>query len=161
MAIKLRDPHKYLRRLPGGDPASVAAWIKRHLEALAMQGFAERGLYSRSRDLVRFSARIRAIFRGAFEAAGLAYFNPHSLRNTLLRLGQSICQTPEDFKAWSQNLGHEKVLTTFTSYGQVSASRQGEIIKNLENPERGGAATNVSELARALARELKEVVTTS
>jgi integrase/recombinase XerD len=55
VVIQLRDPHKYLRRLPGGDPSSVAAWIKRHLEALAMQGLAERGLYSRSRDLVRFA----------------------------------------------------------------------------------------------------------
>jgi integrase/recombinase XerD len=55
MAIHLRDPHRFLRRLPSGDPASLAAWIKRHLEALAMQGLAERGLYSRSRDLVRFA----------------------------------------------------------------------------------------------------------
>ena len=30
---------------------------------------------------------IRAIFRSAFEAAGLPYFNPHSLRNTLVQLG--------------------------------------------------------------------------
>lgn len=55
MAIHLRDPHRFLRRLPAGDPASLAAWIRRHLEALAMQGLAERGLYSRSRDLVRFA----------------------------------------------------------------------------------------------------------
>ena len=54
MARSPGDPHRYLLRLPGGDPAGLAAWIKRHLEALAMQGFAERGLYSRSRDLVRF-----------------------------------------------------------------------------------------------------------
>ena len=31
--------------------------------------------------------------------------------------------TPEEFKAWSQNLGHEQVLTTFSSYGQVGADR--------------------------------------
>jgi hypothetical protein len=33
-----------------------------------------------------------------------------SLHNTLVRLGQDLCQPPEEFKAWSQNLGHEKVL---------------------------------------------------
>jgi len=43
----------------------------------------------------------------------LPYFNPHSFRNTLVRLGQEICRSPEEFKSWSQNLGHEKVLTTF------------------------------------------------
>ncbi len=77
---------------------------------------------------------IRKIFREAFERAGLPYFNPHSLRNTLVQLGQRVCRSPEDFKAWSQNLGHEQVLTTFLSYGQVEISRQGEIICMLGKP---------------------------
>ena len=107
------------------------------------------------------AARIRTIFRDAFTSAGLPYFNPHSFRHTLVRLGQGVCQTPEAFKAWSHNLGHEKVLTTFLSYGQVDTPRQGEIIKNLGNPERANTATDVGELARALARELKGVGITS
>ena len=74
---------------------------------------------------------IRKVFRQAFIAAGLPYFNPHSLRGTLVNLGETLCRTPEAFKAWSQNLGHEGVLTTFTSYGQVAASRQGDIIKGM------------------------------
>ncbi len=44
-------------------------------------------------------------------------------------------------KAWSQNLGHEDMLTTFTSYGQVSTPRQGDIIRQLaarkESPDLG------------------------
>jgi integrase len=74
---------------------------------------------------------IRKIFQDAFTTAGLPYFNPHSFRNTLARLGEELCHTPEEFKAWSQNLGHEKVLTTFTSYGEVSYHRQGELIRNM------------------------------
>src|SRR5439155_2192561 len=62
---------------------------------------------------------IRAIFREAFANAGLPYFNPHSFRNTLVRLGEEVCKSPEEFKAWSQNLGHEKALTTFLNYGEV------------------------------------------
>ncbi|MEJ0092694.1 MAG: hypothetical protein WDN46_04465 [Methylocella sp.] len=54
---------------------------------------------------------IRAIFKKAFTAARLPYFNPHSFRKTLAQLGERICETPEAFKAWSQNLGHENVLT--------------------------------------------------
>jgi integrase len=77
---------------------------------------------------------IRKVFRDAFEAAGLPYFNPHSLRSTLACLGERLCQTPEAFKAWSQNLGHEQVLTTFTSYGQVATARQGEIIEAMARP---------------------------
>ena len=79
---------------------------------------------------------IRSIFREAFISAGLPYFNPHSFRNTLAQLGEEVCQTPEQFKAWSQNLGHEKVLTTFLSYGEVACHRQGEIIRNLATPQR-------------------------
>lgn len=74
---------------------------------------------------------IRRIFRQAFEAAGLPYFNPHSFRKTLAALGEKVCSTPEMFKAWSQNLAHENVLTTFTSYGAVARERQAEILAGL------------------------------
>lgn len=81
---------------------------------------------------------IRKIFRESFEGAGLPYFHPHSLRKTLARLGEQVCRTPEDFKAWSQNLGHEQVLTTLTSYGAVQTDRQGEIIRKLGTSEQAG-----------------------
>ncbi|HXG88455.1 MAG TPA: tyrosine-type recombinase/integrase [Vicinamibacterales bacterium] len=86
------------------------------------------------REHWRTASPIRAIFRQAFEGVGLPYFNPHSLRKTLVTLGQTRCKTPEAFKAWSQNIGHENVMTTFTSYGAVQASRQAEIIRDLSNP---------------------------
>lgn len=71
---------------------------------------------------------IRGIFRKAFDNAGLPYFNPHSFRNTLAQLGQRICKSPEELKAWSQNIGHENVLTTLLNYGEVSFQRQEEIM---------------------------------
>lgn len=75
---------------------------------------------------------VRLIFRQAFEGAGLAYFNPHSFRHTLVHLAERYCKTPEDFKAWSQNLGHEHVMTTFTSYGTVATHRQCELVQRLK-----------------------------
>ncbi|WFP50064.1 site-specific integrase [Methylomonas sp. EFPC3] len=96
---------------------------------------------------------IRAIFREAFEAAGLPYFNPHSIRDTLVKLGLQICPTPEALKAWSQNLGHEEVLTTLYSYGYVQESRQGEIIQQLSSP-RNPPAPNADEFAMAVVRAL-------
>jgi len=97
---------------------------------------------------------IRTIFRKAFVDAGLPYFNPHSFRNTLVRLGEEVCKTPEQFKAWSQNLGHEKVLTTFLSYGGVACQRQGEIIRDLAKPQQTDQPY-FSELAKAIAREMR------
>ena len=74
---------------------------------------------------------VRKVFQDAFRRAGLPYFHPHSLRKTLVILGEQVCRTPEEFKSWSQNLGHEEVLTTFFSYGTVSDRRQAEIIRGL------------------------------
>ncbi|MDA3876584.1 MAG: tyrosine-type recombinase/integrase [Halothiobacillus sp.] len=98
---------------------------------------------------------IRRVFREAFAAVGLPYFNPHSLRSTLVGLGQKLCQTPEAFKAWSQNLGHEGVLTTFYSYGSVAMQRQGEIIKGMAKPQLGEQAdVATAEVMQELLRKL-------
>jgi integrase len=99
---------------------------------------------------------IRAIFRKAFERAGLPYFNPHSFRKTLARLGEEVCNSPEDFKAWSQNLGHEQVLTTFTSYGAVATDRQGAIIKGLNKEKTPQLQSGADDIAEAVFRKLQQ-----
>jgi len=71
---------------------------------------------------------IRAIFRDAFAAAQLPYFPPHTFRHTLGHLLEDVCITPAQIKAWSQNLGHENVATTLTSYGKIDPHKQGEVI---------------------------------
>jgi integrase len=83
------------------------------------------------RDNWATAGPIRAIFRNAFTAAGMPYFNPHSVRKTLVRLGMERCKgDPEALKAWSQNLGHTEVLTTFNHYGDLPAQRQRELIRS-------------------------------
>ena len=98
---------------------------------------------------------IRDIFREAFGKAGVPYFNPHRFRNTLAKLGQDVCKSPEEFKAWSQNLGHEKVLTTFTSYGEVACQRQGEIIRGLAKPQQA-VQSDANEIAEAVFRRFRD-----
>ncbi|MEQ5225968.1 hypothetical protein ABN220_10030 [Proteus cibi] len=67
------------------------------------------------------------------EVVGLLYFIPHSFRNTLVRLGENLCRASEEFKAWSQNLGHESVLTSFYSYGDMHDYKQSELLRKLAN----------------------------
>ena len=143
----------YLRdeKLWGNDdplfPAThVALGTERQFEAAGL-----------ARDHWSTASPIRTIFRAAFVQSGLPYFNPHSFRNTLVQLGQDVCRTPEQFKAWSQNLGHEKVLTTFLSYGEVECQRQGEIIRNLATPQQA-IQPNASEIAEAVLKKLREGV---
>jgi integrase/recombinase XerD len=101
---------------------------------------------------------IRKIFKSAFEAAGLEYFNPHSFRKTLGQLGETACRSPEEFKAWSQNLGHEGVLTTFYSYGEVQEGRQSEILKTLKRSRNPTYSAQVEEIAAAVLRQLNTEV---
>lgn len=92
-----------------------------------------------SREHWKDAGPIRRIFKEAFEEAGLPYFNPHSFRSTLAQAGQRLCRNAEQFKVWSQNLGHEKVLTTFTSYGKVGADRQAAVMSELKRASDQGS----------------------
>lgn len=102
------------------------------------------------RDGWHSAGPIRDIFRNAFTAAGLLYFNPHSFRDTLVQLGEQRCSTPEEFKAWSQNLGHERVMTTLTSYGNIAPHRQAELIRGM-GETKPVAAVDPALVARVMA----------
>jgi len=99
---------------------------------------------------------IRKIFRQAFEGAGLPYFNPHSFRDTLVQLGKRLCRSPEEFEAWSKNLGHEHMLTTFRSYGSIDPHRQGELIKTIGFERQDeNKLDQLMELVQGLPRQLR------
>ena len=99
---------------------------------------------------------IRQIYRDAFTAAGLPYFNPHCFRDALVQMGERLCTTPEQFKAWSQNLGHERVLTTLTSCGKVPAARQAEVIRGLLAGEPANDDERIAAIVAATMRAIKE-----
>lgn len=150
----LVDWVKYLRdeKLWGNDDPLFPSTL---MQCGASRQFEVGGL---KRECWSNASPIRKIFREAFERVGLPYFNPHSFRHLLVRHGQQVCKTPEDFKAWSQNLGHEQVLTTFLSYGGVDCRRQGEIIgglgkvRPLEN-----VTTDAEVIAREVVRQMLQV----
>jgi integrase len=94
--------------------------------------FAPQGL---ARQAWTTSGPIRDLFKAAFASAGLPYFNPHSFRDMLVRHIMTLDLPVETLKAWSQNLGHQGLLTTLTSYGCVATPRQGQLImKGLPRP---------------------------
>ena len=89
---------------------------------------------------------IRDIFRKAFENANFPYYNPHSFRHTLVQLGYSVCKKDfEALKAWSQNLGHESMLTTLCSYVEKGWHRQEELLKNLNHQNLQPPANNLAD----------------
>jgi integrase/recombinase XerD len=99
-------------------PKPVLGWVN--------GSFAATGL---SRDVYGSAAKIREVVARAFTMSGLAKFNPHSFRRTLVALGNDVCGNAEEFKAWSMNLGHDSVVTTMQSYCRIPPSRQRELLR--------------------------------
>lgn len=116
-------------------------------------GFTATGL---AREHWSGTGPIRAIYREAFTAAGLPYFNPHCFRDALTTLGMQICRNAEDLKAWSQNIGHERVLTTLTSYGKVSAARQAELIRGMGQEQMVDEEARIAAIVAATVRQMQQ-----
>ena len=96
---------------------------------------------------------IRDIFRRACAAAGLPYYTPHSLRQTLVRLAYDLNLGPREMKAWSESLGHSSVSTTVGSYGNLSAHERADVMAGLA----AGRAGDDGEL-EALAGRLASMI---
>ena len=71
---------------------------------------------------------IRDIFRLAFLHVGLPSYRPHSFRHMLVQVAYQRKLSHAQLKAWSQNLGHESLLTTLSSYGKIPLEQQGQLI---------------------------------
>lgn len=95
---------------------------------------------------------VRKIFREAFENANISYHSPHSVRSTLARFGQTLGLPIRTYKAWSKNLGHSNMMTTFSSYGDVPADEQAELIRSI-NPHGGNSD---DKLAAAIAETVRK-----
>jgi integrase len=78
-------------------------------------------------------AAARGTYKAAFGRAGVPYHPPHSIRTTLVNLAQRVCTTPEEFKVFSQVLGHEEPLTTWRSYGYIEPQRQAQVMADLRS----------------------------
>lgn len=74
---------------------------------------------------------VRDIFKRAFVEAGFNYRSPHRIRNTMMALAYDLGLTGKELKAWSQNLGHEKLETSVNCYGNLSHDEQRRTILGL------------------------------
>lgn len=72
---------------------------------------------------------VREIFKTAFRAAGLPYYNPHLIRKTIAKWGLKNL-TQYEYKAFSQNIGHEDVMVTYNSYATLTEDEQIDALAN-------------------------------
>ncbi len=74
---------------------------------------------------------------GEFKCLGCgAAVCPHSARHCLAALGDRLCRSKEEEKAWSLNLGHEKVATTEAHYGKMTDENRRAVMLELHRGTR-------------------------
>jgi len=73
---------------------------------------------------------MRKIFKKAFSNAGFEPYTPHRFRNMIVSQMYQRDMSDKERKAWSQNLGHKSLQTTYQYYGQLSVEEQGKAIRS-------------------------------
>jgi integrase len=144
----LKHTHEALQLKPN-DPLFPKTLVEANSETMA---FEARGL---SREHWANAQPVREIFKKAFKAVGLPYFNPHLFRKTICKWALKNCSQHE-FKAISQNLGHDHAMTTYNSYGNLTEDEKLETISNIgqSNPNLHSISTEalLTETARRMGR---------
>jgi hypothetical protein len=85
----------------------------------------------------------------------LPYVRPHSIRDTVTQLAYKLQLNLEQMKAFSQNIGHDSMLTTLCSYGSVSPERQAEIIRTLGQSDAATHADMATDIAMQVVAMMK------
>ncbi len=88
-----------------------------------------------SNEFWKSTGGIRAVFKKRFEAAGLEYFSPHAFRHSATKIALELCNTPAEFKAVSQNLGHENMATTMFDYASLPDEEVEKKVKSISNTD--------------------------
>lgn len=129
------------------DPLFPKTLVKNDLNTMA---FAPAGL---SRKHWAKTQVVRDIFKRAFTAVNLPYYNPHSFRNTICKWGAEHL-TQYEFKALSQNLGHEHAMTTYNSYAKLSQDEQIDAIAKIGTINTDLKTVHTDDLMAEVARRM-------
>jgi len=117
--------------------------------------------YDRNYDIPLIDqGTIRKIIRHICSLADIPYFNPHAVRKTLALLGNEVCRTAKQRKAWSQNLGHEHIATTDNYYAKLDTKEQFATIEEIREEITARSDTlELLEFLLALSSEQFDIIT--
>lgn len=83
-----------------------------------------------SREHAANATPVRHIFKKSFTLAGLPYYHPHSFRKMLIIWAMENC-TQIEFKAISQNIGHEHAAVSYNVYGKLTDQKRQSVISGI------------------------------
>ena len=101
-----------------------------------------------SREFWANATPVRDIFKAAFTASGLPSYSPHTFRHMIVSEMYRRELSVAEFKAWSQNLGHESAMTSLNSYGKLSLHEQEKLI--IESVQPKTSREDLKALAKAM-----------
>lgn len=131
--------------LEDSDPLFPSTAVANNAETLCLE------VMGLSRQHWSNANPVRVIFREAFKAAGLPYFHPHTFRSMLAIWGMEHC-TQLEYKALSQNMGHEHAMTTYNAYGYLQTEKQVQLVHGMGRATTGLGQVNTTELLAEVAR---------
>ena len=73
---------------------------------------------------------VNRAFKIASQGIGKS-FSPHSARHFIKALGDRACSSPEERKAWSQNMGHENEAITEMHYAKMTTESRMQILADV------------------------------
>lgn len=80
--------------------------------------------------------RLRCVLKKRSSETGLPYFSPHTFRHATIELGLKHINTGEELKAFSQSMGHERITTTLTDYGNLTADQLIGVLQKVDFSEK-------------------------
>lgn len=89
-----------------------------------------------SKEHLAGASSVRSAFKLVFEHSGLEYYNPHSVRDTLMQLAYDNNLSTTDMMAWSANFGHSSVNVSLRSYGgKLSDNDRESLFRKMDKQE--------------------------
>lgn len=85
-----------------------------------------------SREFWSNADSMRKIFKQRASQQALEYYSPHKFRHFAIGEANKYAVGAEQMKAISQNVGHERLSTTFYGYGNVDSYRVADIIDGMD-----------------------------
>jgi len=98
------------------------------LKSETEQSFVSNGI---TKNFWKNAGPMRKVFKNRSEQMKLEYFSPHRFRHFTINYSNKFAHGAEEMKAISQNVGHERLSTTFTSYGSIDEYRVSDLISQM------------------------------
>ncbi len=135
-------------KFPPDAPLFPKTLVKNNPETMLLEAT---GL---SREHWANASPVREIFKAAFAAANLPYYNPHTFRDMLIAWAMEHCFQME-FKAISQNIGHEHAMTTYNNYGNLNDQTRQKTIEAIGQGSQELSHAKTDDLMKEIQRRMQ------